>query len=476
MRITYWVCRFLLIYCVFASTGCSHNEIYKNLHCVSDSNSHTCERLREEANKKKENASKDDAFYACVGNSDSDACRQATEKLDEENRKKAKLDPNKDIKTAKDIVTTRDEKYAKFEAQSQNKEWIVLKGVGGNFSEIKNVVTGESRYWHGDEHESSHIKAIANDGKMIAYLYGGINFENKDGEYQIVLHDLIEHKNLSKINTNEFPDFISVSPIGNFLVVCCKINKSNSGLSIYSIDKKLSSLNLYKKIQINGNIKNDSYFQFSADEERFFVLNKKSEFNLYEVKSGFLATPSPVKLLERHISGSKAVFRDEVASASFIGTSSRLAILVNGEVLENKGAKTYGELLSRKLMLFLERDDRSYVSNTLGIFPYALPAVFTLSPTKQENLLMITRESQFEFQFIHFGLNGKVEKYTKCCFDNKTQPQSSLNFPMQKFSTFNIDGAWVNSDKLFRIFLSDKESVFYPVQIEEGQWKRVAKW
>lgn len=464
--INHFVSSFSFLIVIMVASGCTHTEIRAKLECGVNPDSYHCASLKSQVKKHNEDAPEMDVLYACAGKSESRECKRAIEL--EKNSSKY------DIEKSENIFATRSQQYIRFAAQSQNKEWIVLEDKSKNFFEIKNVITGEKKYWHGDDHESSHIMAISNDGKLAAYLYGAIDSKNVDGGYSVILYDTYSNEILSKTRFKTRPVLVKFSPKSSFISVYLGTNedKFKTELILYSLRHRSNRPELIKKIALGDETHKPSSFGFSSNEKRFFTLGRKTGLNVYDLEGGLPIIPNKVILKPQERGGSLL----RIAGATFRGKSDKLVVLLETEI--SKDEKQSFLLQSRRnLNLAVERLNGSFVESNIGSFPYdgGLDS-FEITSNISGAQLMVIHNGVFDFHFVHLSIDGKVDKLTECCTKAKTSVETAIHYKRQKFSTTNIDGIYLDSDNSFVVYISDLESLFYPIRISEGKWKRVTEW
>lgn len=488
----------VLITCILVSTGCARSSVDALWACSgSQADSFGCSlaraRVKEDILVKKMN---DICYYNSNASEDSRECRKAQYELDLErhgSKDKKKAPPAENLMTSKNIIAVGDDNYESFVTKSENQEWVVLRGKGGNFTEIKNINTGEKRFWYGDNHEDSHIRAISNDGKLVAYLYGGLDTKNSKEKYSVVLQDIVENKVLSRVKLEVFPKFILISPKKQFLAISynneVKVpgffthpdDSNNVGINIFALKQGSDTLKLLKTVFM-GDVQYKQVtadFQFSSDESRFLTINRKKGLNVYDIKSGFSLMPSKIVLEKRLNSADKTVSysTDEVANATFLEQTNKLVILLETLIFRDPKGETYGTMLRRNLTVAIEQHDGSIISTAIGTEPFdAWPDRYSLISSGDGRYVMFNRQDEFEFHFLHLGSTGRIEKQTKCCVDNATVSDTAIDFKRNKLPSSTINGVYINSNNFFKVFLTDPKVVYFPLVIEAGKWKRVAEW
>ncbi len=464
--IKYLVSSFSFLIVIMSVSGCTHTEIRAKLECGANPDSYHCASLKSQVKKHNDDAPEREVLYACAGKSESRGCKQAIEL--------EKISPKYDITKSENILATRSQQYVRFVAQSQNKEWIVLEDKSKNFFEIKNVITGEKKYWHGDDHEISHIMAISNDGGLAAYLYGAIDSKNVDGGYAVILFNTVSNEILSKTRFKTRPVVVKFSPKSSYISVYLKTNgeKFETEVILYSLRQGLNRPEMIKKIALGDEVHKSSSFGFSSNEKRFFTLGRNTGLNVYDLQDGFPIIPNRV-VLKPQVRGGREI---KIAGATFREKADRLVVLLETEISTDE--KQNFLLRSRRnLSLAVEQMNGSFVESNIGSFPYdGWPDRFGVISNKSGSQMLVTHGEDFDFHFAHLSNGGQVEKLTECCTNAKTSVETAIHYKRHKFLAVNIDGVYFDSDISFVVYPSDSESLFYPIRISEGKWKRVAEW
>lgn len=347
----------LLSFWFLTLAGCSSQQMGASLACAGKSDSLECSLARDTQfhfdmqskiasicwDEPKSIKCKDTIKLLCKEKLDTKECRDAIAKYD--------VNIERDIKTSKEILAIVDPTYVALASQSQNKEWIALQGKGNNFFEIKNIVSSETQYWYPDEHKNSHIKAISNNGKLVAYLYGGINNKDINKKYTIFVQDSGQNEKKIKLELMYSPADVAISPKGNYLTIVNKTilkSSDNYELNIYKIDNKNQVINFLKKFPIDLNAK----FSFSSDEERFFI--SQSNIRTFSIKNEIKEEVNKLKLVSRKNSYG-SINDDQVMSAAFLANSKQLVLLLETLIVENVGYTTMDDRFSRNITLAIEQ-------------------------------------------------------------------------------------------------------------------------
>lgn len=376
-----------------------------------------------------------------------------------------------------------DRSFTGISAMSQNKRFIALDGLGGNYSEIKDLGGGKVTHWYPDEHEKSNIRAISNSGKLIAYLYGEVNVKKPESKYTLKLQS-DDGTLIGMIRLIDYPEKITISSDDRLVGILSTRNKKNI-ISIYRIenDNKNNSdpLRKFDEVELGDNFR-EPQLNFSADGSHVLATSLNGSNYLYQISKKLTNVKIAHKLDQEQKFG----------GAVFIGKTNRLAVLIYGGYEKNLNSTSMLNLTFQRLSIAIQGKIGDFKVTEIGRCFNSCSGDISSQSNISGDEIALYRTRFFEINFIRFDEAGNIKKQFKCCRE-ASKPvfvQNSVKFSEMHNGSWRNDGDFFDQMKkgswhIYGLrFIDDGEfsvifdglSVYYPFAVKNGSVHKRGEW